>query len=92
MPALRLTRAYLRIWVYENASPVVKRKLVEIVSSNHVLKDGTLRFKYKKPFDLLSRTASKEIWWTIQHPVRTQPISPKRFIFIRQLAPSTPAK
>jgi hypothetical protein len=50
--------------VYEKASTDIKRKLVETVSSNHVLKDGTLRFKYKKPFDLLSRTASKEIWWT----------------------------
>lgn len=50
--------------IYKSATPNKKRRIIEIVSSNHVLIDGTLRFEYRKPFDLLARTASKEIWWS----------------------------
>lgn len=52
--------------VYKKASFEVKRKLVEIVSSNFVLKDGTLRFDYRKPFDLLAKTDSREVWWPLR--------------------------
>lgn len=53
-------------YVYKNANPEIKRKLVEAVSSNRVLRNGTLRFDYKKPFDLLAKTTSREIWWSHQ--------------------------
>lgn len=52
--------------VYKNAPAEVKRKLVEIVSSNHVLRNGTIEFAYRKPFDILASATPKENWWTRQ--------------------------
>ncbi len=50
--------------IYKNATPDVKRKLVQIVSSNHVLRNGTIQFDYRKPFDVLAKSTPKENWWT----------------------------
>lgn len=50
--------------IYKNAKPAVKRRLVEIVSSNHVLRNGTIEFSYRKPFDILAKSSPKENWWT----------------------------
>ena len=50
--------------IYENGTPEEKRQLVEFVSSNHVLKNGSIEFKYESPFDLLVEGASKDKWWT----------------------------
>lgn len=47
---------------YEKATSDIKRKIIEIVSSNHVLEDGSLRFDYRKPFDLLASAHSKVKW------------------------------
>lgn len=49
---------------YEKASPALKRTLIEIISSNRILKDGTLRFDYRKPFDLLAKNGEIRNWWT----------------------------
>ncbi len=49
--------------IYKNASPEVKRKLVEIVSSNRVLKDGSIEFYYRKPFNWLSEIEGGGGWW-----------------------------
>ena len=35
---------------YKKATPEVKRRIIEIVSSNHFLEGGSLRFAYRKPF------------------------------------------
>ena len=51
---------------YKLATPQEKRKLIEIVSSNRVLKDGSIEISYRKPFDLLAATASEEKWWRRQ--------------------------
>jgi hypothetical protein len=50
--------------IYKSASPETKRRLVELVSSNLFLGDASMRFKIKKPFDLLSQMASIEIWYS----------------------------
>ncbi len=50
--------------IYKNATPEKKRKLVEIVSSNHVLRNGSLEFDYRKPFDILVESGGKEKWWS----------------------------
>ena len=52
--------------IYENATQSEKRELVEFVSSNHVLKNGSIGFTYEKPFDLLVEGSSKSKWWTLQ--------------------------
>jgi hypothetical protein len=48
--------------IFKNATPEKKRKMVELVSSNLLLKDGTLRFSWRKPFDMLVKTEGKEDW------------------------------
>jgi hypothetical protein len=48
---------------YIKATSDVKRKIIEIVSSNHFLENGSLRFDYRKPFDLLASAHPKEKWW-----------------------------
>lgn len=49
--------------IYKSATPDVKRKLVEIVSSIHVLRNG-IEFEYRKPFDLLAKSGGGDGWWT----------------------------
>ncbi len=51
---------------YKIATPAQKRNLVEIVSSDQVLRNGTIQFVYRKPFDLLAATTSEEKWWSHQ--------------------------
>ncbi len=42
--------------IYKNGTPEVKRKLIDAVSSNHRLRNGSIEFNYKKPFDILAKT------------------------------------
>ena len=49
--------------IFKSATPAIKRKLVEIVSSNRILKDGRLEYDYRKPFDMLAKVETKENWW-----------------------------
>jgi len=49
--------------IYKNGSPEVKRKLVEIVSSNRVLRDGSIEFYYQKPFNWLAESKGRHMWW-----------------------------
>lgn len=49
--------------IYKNASPEVKRKLVEIVSSNRILCDGSIEFYYRKPFNWLAESKDFQGWW-----------------------------
>ncbi|MBL6992103.1 MAG: recombinase family protein [Bacteriovoracaceae bacterium] len=51
---------------YKKASSENKRKLVEIVASNLTLKNGSLEYHYRKPFNLLVNLSEKEKWWRIQ--------------------------
>jgi len=53
--------------IYKNGNPETKRKLVAAVSSNHVLRTGTIEFDYRKPFDILAKSHPKEVWWTNSH-------------------------
>ncbi|MBX7232528.1 MAG: hypothetical protein K1X29_10630 [Bdellovibrionales bacterium] len=39
--------------IYKNATPEKKRKMVELVSSNLMLRDGSLEYQWIKPFDML---------------------------------------
>jgi hypothetical protein len=50
-------------YIYKTATAEVKRKLVEIVSSNHILRVGTISFDYRKPLDVLAKCDPKEKWW-----------------------------
>jgi hypothetical protein len=47
-------------YIYKTAAAEVKRKLVEIVSLNHVFRDATVSFDYRKPFDELAKCDPKE--------------------------------
>ena len=54
-------------YIYKNATPEVKRRLVEIVSYNQTLKNGSVEFDYRKPFDMLAKPDTKdpsENWWS----------------------------
>jgi hypothetical protein len=48
--------------IFKNASADKKRKMVELVSSNLLLKDGTLEYHWRKPFDLLAIKGNLEDW------------------------------
>ena len=50
--------------IYKSGSSQVKRKLIEIISSNYVLKNGSIEFEYRKPFDILAKSGGNENWWT----------------------------
>jgi hypothetical protein len=51
---------------YKGATSEEKRQLVEIVSSNRVLRDGNIEITYRKPFDLLAASTSEEKWWPLR--------------------------
>ena len=48
--------------IFKNATAEKKRKLVELVSSNLMLADGTLEYHWQKPFDLLAVKGNLEDW------------------------------
>ena len=52
--------------IYKNADPETKRRLVEIVSSNRYLRDATIEYSYKKPFDMLAKSPENGKWHTQQ--------------------------
>ena len=60
---LLIELAQRTVTVYQNAKPEVKRKLVDIVSLNLVLTNGTIEYHYRKPFDILADSGPKEKWW-----------------------------
>ena len=52
--------------IYKNASPEKKRKLVELVSSNLLLANGTLEYHWRLPFNMLAINGQKGKWHTRQ--------------------------
>ena len=48
--------------IFKKATPEIKRKMVELVSSNLLLKDGTLQYHWRKPFNMLAVRGDFEIW------------------------------
>ncbi len=48
--------------IFKNAPPEKKRKMVELVSSNLLLADGTLEYHWRKPFDMLAIKGDLENW------------------------------
>ncbi len=48
--------------IFKNATPEKKRKMVELVSSNLLLKDGSLEYHWRKPFDMLAVKGNLEDW------------------------------
>ncbi len=57
--------------IFKNATPEKKRKMVELVSSNLLLKDGTLEYHWRKPFDLLAIKGNLEDWRPLVELFRT---------------------
>lgn len=51
--------------IFKNATPDKKRKIVELVSSNLLLKDGTLAYHWRKAFDRLAMKGEKENWCSV---------------------------
>lgn len=51
---------------YFSASHTSKRKFVELVGSNIFLRDGTIEFDWRKPWNLLPPKVEIGIWWMIQ--------------------------
>ena len=48
--------------LYIQQSPHEQRRLLNVILSNSILKDGTLRLHYKKPFDVLAKRVENEEW------------------------------
>ncbi len=48
--------------IFKNATPEKKRKMVELVSSNLLLANGTLEYHWKKPFNMLAIKGDLENW------------------------------
>lgn len=48
--------------IFKNATPEKKRKMVELVSSNLLLANGTLEYDWKKPFNMLAVKGDLEVW------------------------------
>ncbi len=48
-----------------------KRKIINSVCSNLILKDGKLRYTYKKPFDLLVKGSNRPVGWAVVDALRT---------------------
>jgi hypothetical protein len=57
--------------LYKEATSEERRQLIEIISSNRVLRDGTIEIIYRKPFDLLAASTSEGKWWTACPAYRT---------------------
>ena len=51
---------------YFSASHTSKRKFVELVGSNIILKDGKIDFSLRKPWNLLPPKGEIGIWWRIR--------------------------
>jgi hypothetical protein len=49
--------------IFERADPEKRRELVGLPTSNRVLKDRTLEFELRKPFDALVSAANSENGW-----------------------------
>ena len=64
---------------YRKATSEIKRKIIDIVSSNHILEGGSFRFDYRKPFDLLASAPPKDKWWTRRE------LNPRPKVLHRQL-------
>jgi hypothetical protein len=50
--------------IFKNAIPEKKRKMVDLVSSNLLLADGTIEYRWRKPFDMLAVKGQEEKWCT----------------------------
>ncbi len=48
--------------IFKNATADVKRKMVELTSSNLLLADGTLQYNWEMPFAMLAVNGEKEKW------------------------------
>jgi len=48
--------------VYKKATPEIKRRMVELVSSNLLLGDGTLQYSWRIPFNMLAIKGNLDIW------------------------------
>lgn len=74
--------------IYESAPPEKKRRMVEIVSSNLRLRNGTLCFEMKKPFDLLVEGRFPEKWRTLVGEYRNFVLQERYFNYkeVRDLA------
>ena len=49
--------------IFERADPEQRRELVGLLTSNPVLKERTLEFELRKPFDALVSAANRENGW-----------------------------
>ena len=58
--------------IFKNATPEKKRKMVELVSSNLLLKDGTLEYHWRKPFEMLAIKGDLEGWRPLVPRLRTE--------------------
>ena len=48
--------------LFKAMEPAEKREILGLVLSNSVLEEGTLRFSYKKPFDLFVNVTDLAKW------------------------------
>jgi hypothetical protein len=56
----------------KDASAETKIRMLEWLSSNHELSDGSIGFKIKKPFDFSGQTASYKTWYSQVDDFRTE--------------------
>ncbi len=50
--------------IYKSAKPEVKRRMLEMISSNLRLGDASIEYEIKKPFDFLRQTAFYKNWYS----------------------------
>ncbi len=50
--------------IFKNSTPEIKRKMVELVSSNLLLANGNLEYHWRKPFNMLAVRGNLEEWRT----------------------------
>ena len=50
--------------IYKSARPEVKRRMLELISSNLSLSDATIGFETKKPFDLFTESKGFINWYS----------------------------
>jgi hypothetical protein len=61
---------------WKNAAKETKARILKILVSNLTLKSGSIQYDYRKPFDLLSKSDSHEIWWKLPIPTVIQWLPP----------------
>ena len=51
--------------IWKKAKPEQKARILKIVGSNLTLRNGSIEFNYRKPFDLFAFSTGSKNWWSL---------------------------